>query len=466
METENNGVESQQFRHLNNRVTSTAANSTPGGNEAARLNKDKSMGPALLLPVVSGDVVQIETRTYFEGGSFSGQLTAGQFLAMVANAYGGVSGGTESQKLVYQNITGATGIAMPASGSSTVPYAHLNYILFDKDYQFLDAGFKSVPSNANGSKRKINFSPVNISEPGYIYVFVSYSNLSGGYVYFDDLKVTHEECLSVVQADDYYPFGMTMAGLEYRRGDIQDNDYLYQYKEFNAEHDLNWYDFHARMFDSGLGRWMVADPLANDPRQISLSPYNSMWNNPLKFIDPDGRKPFDWFKNKFSGDVVEAPGKGANYASELGNGWEWMAPDGAFSVPLKYTKTAAYYTPIGANGWEYRIWKGQDARDFMEFHEYAFVPTKQFHYKDRWNFVVSGAQYYTVYDKIIIESSTYVPHNFIAKIETLYRTDFQSDGGFGYRVKTIERISYIKPSVIRFNKVVKALDIARKIYKG
>ena len=95
--------------------------------------------------------------------------------------------------------------------------------------------------------------------------------------------VTHQERLSVVQADDYYPFGMTMAGLEYRRGDIQENDYLYQGKELNAEHDLNWYDFHARMFDSGLGRWMVADPADQ-----FASSYIGMGNMPTIAVDPDG----------------------------------------------------------------------------------------------------------------------------------------------------------------------------------
>ena len=465
METENDAVESQQFRNLNTKVTSVAANVTTGGNEAARLNKDKRMGPAILLPVVSGDVIEIETHTYFEGGTFNGQLNAAQFLAMVANAYGGVASGTESQKLVYQNITGATGIAMPASGSTTVPYAHLNYILFDKDYNYLDAGFQPVPSNANGTKRKISFNPKTISEPGYIYAFVSYSNVSGGYVFFDDLKVTHKEHLSVVQADDYYPFGMTMAGLEYRRGDIQDNDYLYNGKELQNELGLDWYDYGARMYDASLGRWNVVDPLADDLTQISLSPYNSMWNNPIKFLDPDGRKPFDWFKNVFTGNVVEAPGKGASYANKLGDGWEWMAPDGAFNVPLKYSKTASYYTPIGANGWEYRIWKGTSAQDFMEFHGYAFVPTKQFHYKDRWNFAISDELISTKYDKIIIESSTYVPDNYVPRVETLYRMEFEYFGS-GYREKTIERISYIKPPLIRFHNIVKALDIARKIYSG
>ncbi|WP_229244131.1 RHS repeat-associated core domain-containing protein [Emticicia sp. CRIBPO] len=69
------------------------------------------------------------------------------------------------------------------------------------------------------------------------------------------------------------------------------NRYQYNGKEKIADMDLGWNDYGARMYDPSIGRWNVVDPLADEPEQIQLTPYNSFWDNPVNLDDPDGRCP-------------------------------------------------------------------------------------------------------------------------------------------------------------------------------
>ena len=51
---------------------------------------------------------------------------------------------------------------------------------------------------------------------------------------------------------------------------------------------LDWYDVTARNYDPALGRWMNVDPLAE--KYPSMSPYSAFANNPIFYVDPDGRE--------------------------------------------------------------------------------------------------------------------------------------------------------------------------------
>ena len=120
-----------------------------------------------------------------------------------------------------------------------------------------------------------------LTEEGYI-------NLNSPTTYYYYLKdhqgnnrVVVNSNGTVMETNHYYPFGSTFA-----TSNVQ--PYKYNGKELDTKNGLNWYDYGARHYDAVLGRWHVVDPLAE--KYYSTSPYTYCLNNPVKYIDPDGKK--------------------------------------------------------------------------------------------------------------------------------------------------------------------------------
>jgi len=137
-------------------------------------------------------------------------------------------------------------------------------------------------------ERIFNTDPILITQPGYVYIYLSNESPTTVEVYFDDFKVTQTKS-PVIQQDDYYAFGLTFNS--YQRENSTKNNYTYNGKELQDELDLGWMDFGARMYQPEIGRWGVVDPKVE--KYESISPYTYAFNNPIRFIDIQGMDPGD-----------------------------------------------------------------------------------------------------------------------------------------------------------------------------
>lgn len=86
----------------------------------------------------------------------------------------------------------------------------------------------------------------------------------------------------VVQHIEYVPFGEVFIE---ERNNTWNTPYLFNAKEYDEETGMYYYG--ARYYEPRISLWMSVDPLAE--KYHDLSPYNYTANNPIRYIDPDGK---------------------------------------------------------------------------------------------------------------------------------------------------------------------------------
>ncbi len=330
MESENASEEEQYFDNIDGLI-GTGLNTTPGGNEVLVLDGSEQTGGNFTAKVQAGDVINIEVQAAYESGSnYSNTTGVAAMITSIAAGFGGVLGAGGESGLIYSAINNALGVlGFGGSQGSDEPAAYLTYLVYDDDLTYQFGGYTDISGNSSGVMQQFSIPNINIAKSGYIYVYLSNESTAQENAFYDDLKITHTSSLTIVQADDYYPFGLSFNSFMDTTETKQ--NYLYQGKEIQSDLGLNTYDSQWRMYDPVLARTWQIDP--HSENYYRLSPFSWAANNPLKFIDFDGR------------DIVGTDGKSVTY--KMVNGQAVWSKN--TSVDVRRVGNALLRTETGGN---------------------------------------------------------------------------------------------------------------------
>jgi RHS repeat-associated protein len=147
-------------------------------------------------------------------------------------------------------------------------------------------------------------------------------------VYFDDFYIVHQKnntALQVLQASDYYPYGLSFN--EYQADRLQSvgggnyepilrNRYRFQEQELqkDLDPDLGWYHYKYRMHDPAIGRFGGVDPLAE--KYAYNSPYAFSENRLIDGVELEGAE-FSDLDNYAWADGGNDDWQGATFAADL-----------------------------------------------------------------------------------------------------------------------------------------------------
>ncbi len=134
----------------------------------------------------------------------------------------------------------------------------------------------------------------------------------------------------VVQHIEYVPFGEVFIE---ERNNVWNTPYLFNAKEFDEETGMYYYG--ARYYDPRISLWMSIDPLKG--KKLFQSPYSYECNNPVRYIDPDGRDEWD----------INSSGKIVNHVKNDKNDSFFMVDDEGKRIDNK-SLTLPYKTVIKA----------------------------------------------------------------------------------------------------------------------
>ena len=110
--------------------------------------------------------------------------------------------------------------------------------------------------------------------------------------YTDTNQNTGAISLSIVEENNYYPFGLQHQGYNSNissNGNSTAQKWKYNGVELEESLGLNLYEMDVRSYDPAIGRFTSIDPVIH----YEFSTYNAFDNNPIVFADPSGANA-DW----------------------------------------------------------------------------------------------------------------------------------------------------------------------------
>lgn len=262
-------------------------------NESVRLNGTNALrriGPAKMLAVFPGDQVSLSVESFHAGGASTTYVdTKTQTIDALAGVFAQLGGSTTTTEGALKDLFEGPGTTpstyVGAQGNINKPRAYLNYLVLNQDFEYVDGGF--IQSDQTNGWKTLSTN-LNITEGGFVYVYLSNEHPTSFDVWFDDLNIVHTKS-TILQEDHYYPYGMNIDALSGKAPQAKSNNFKYNGFEEQTSFDLDWYDYQARQYDPQLGRFLSVDPAGDLMRRHSL--YNYAFDNPIRYTDPDGMMP-------------------------------------------------------------------------------------------------------------------------------------------------------------------------------
>ncbi len=261
-----------------------------GQSKVAKLNSVNRVGPNMTIQVMPGDEIDIAADAAYFDVSGGGNTNIGPaILSTALTAFAGSPISTEDwlYRSIAESPAAASFFAFDSDDNESFPRGYLNYMFFDMNFNFVDAGYSRNPDTGSLSADNLNFTSVvleitEIDRPGYVFIYTTNESATNDDIYFDNLNVTHEPGI-IKSMTDYYPFGLEIASRQFSAMGLNGYRYAYQGEFAEKDEETGWNAFELRMYDPVIGRW-----LSTDPAEQYASPYLAMGNNPMSRVDPDG----------------------------------------------------------------------------------------------------------------------------------------------------------------------------------